>query len=83
MSTVQQITNLRHSCATDRRAYSSLEAYWNAFLIWRKRRRLQSELYSLTDSELRDIGITRGEIDYISSKASDTTTAPTLDVRYW
>jgi len=35
-----------------------------------QRRRLQTELYRLTDSELMDIGITRGEIDYVASSHS-------------
>jgi uncharacterized protein YjiS (DUF1127 family) len=53
----------------DRKAqvYSPLETYWNAFQEWRKRERLRTELRLLTDSELTDIGITRGEIDYVTS----------------
>jgi|EndMetStandDraft_2_1072991.scaffolds.fasta_scaffold22905_4 uncharacterized protein YjiS (DUF1127 family) len=84
MSTVHEISKWHQQSAnTGRAAYSPLEAYWNAFKIWRKRRMLQTELSSLTDRELIDIGITRGEIDYVSSKASDITKTPTLDVRYW
>ena len=40
---------------------------WGAFHQWRKRDRLRAELYSLNDRELVDIGITRGEIDFLSS----------------
>ena len=47
--------------------YSPLETYWNAFQEWRKREKLRTELCHLTDSELADIGITRGEIDYVAS----------------
>jgi uncharacterized protein YjiS (DUF1127 family) len=32
-----------------------------------KRERLRTQLCRLTDSELADIGITRGEIDYVAS----------------
>jgi uncharacterized protein YjiS (DUF1127 family) len=41
--------------------------YWNAFQEWRKREKLRTQLRRLTDSELADIGITRGEIDYVAS----------------
>ena len=70
MSTIHEITKLQHPATTKRQVYSPLEAYWNAFQEWRKRRRLQSELCRLTDSELMDIGITRGEIDYVASDHS-------------
>ncbi|MEH2494605.1 uncharacterized protein YjiS (DUF1127 family) [Bradyrhizobium sp. AZCC 1678] len=66
MRTVQEITNLRHPTTADRPVYSPLEAYWKAFQEWRKRRRLQTELCRLTDSELMDIGITRIEIDCVA-----------------
>jgi len=70
MSTIQEITKLQPPATTKRQVYSPLEAYWKAFQEWRKRRRLQTELYRLTDSELMDIGITRGEIDYVASNHS-------------
>ena len=47
--------------------YSPFEKYWNAFLEWRKRDKLRIELSRLTDSELADIGISRGDIDYVAS----------------
>jgi uncharacterized protein YjiS (DUF1127 family) len=50
-----------------RQVYSPLDAYWNAFQEWRKRERLRTQLCRLTDSELMDIGITPGEIDYVAS----------------
>ena len=69
MSTIQEITELRPATAK-RQVYSPLEAYWNAFQEWRKREKLRTELCRLTDSELADIGITRGEIDYAASNRS-------------
>jgi uncharacterized protein YjiS (DUF1127 family) len=66
MSTIQGTTELGPTTAK-RQVHSPLEAYWNAFQEWRKRERQRSELYRLTDSELMDIGITRGEIDYFAS----------------
>ena len=69
MSTIQETTGLRPATAK-RQVYSPLEAYWNAFQDWRKREKLRTELCRLTDSELADIGITRGEIDYVASNRS-------------
>ena len=69
MSTIHVPTELGPATAK-RRVYSPLEAYWNAFREWRKREKLRTELCRLTDSELMDIGITRGEIDYVASNRS-------------
>ena len=69
MSTIQDTTELGPATAK-RQVYSPLEAYWNAFQEWRKREKLRTELCHLTDSELMDIGITRGEIDYVASNRS-------------
>jgi uncharacterized protein YjiS (DUF1127 family) len=69
MSTIHGTTELEPATAK-RQVYSPLEAYWNAFLEWRKRERLRAQLYRLTDSELMDIGVMRGEIDYVASNNS-------------
>ena len=66
MSTIYGTTKLGPITAR-RQVYSPLEAYWNTFQEWRKRDRLRAELHRLTDSELLDIGISRGEIDYVAS----------------
>jgi uncharacterized protein YjiS (DUF1127 family) len=66
MSTSFRTTGLGPATAK-RQVYSPLETYWNAFQEWRKRERLRTQLCRLTDSELVDIGITRGEIDYVAS----------------
>ena len=66
MSTIHGITELGPATAT-RQVYSPFEEYWNAFLEWRKLDRMRTQLCHLTDSELADIGITRGEIDYVAS----------------
>ena len=66
MSTTHGTTELEQ--ATPRpQVYSPLEAWWDAFQLWRKRERRRAELCRLTDSELMDIGITRGEIDHVSN----------------
>ena len=40
---------------------------WGAFQERRKRERLRAELSSLSDLELKDTAITRGETDYVAS----------------
>jgi uncharacterized protein YjiS (DUF1127 family) len=37
---------------------------------WRERRKLRANLYDLSDRELQDIGIARGEVDYVASNRS-------------
>lgn len=69
MSTIQGPIELGPATAR-RQVYSPLEAYWNTFQEWRKGGKLRTELCRLTDSELADIGITRGEIDYVVSNRS-------------
>lgn len=66
MSTIHGITEPVTATAK-RQVYSPLEVYWGAFLEWRKRDRLRTQLCHLTDHELADIGITRGGIDAVAS----------------
>ena len=66
MSTIHGINELGPATAK-RQVYSPFEQYWNAFQAWRKREKLRRQLCHLTDSELADIGITRSEIDYVTS----------------
>ncbi len=54
-------------------ALSFLKRYWRAFQERRQRERLRAALQYLSDRELMDMGITRGEIDYITPhRAIDT-----------
>jgi len=69
MSTIQGTTEFG-SATAKRQVYSPLEAYWITFQEWRKRGRLRTQLCRLTDSELADIGLTRGEIDHVISNRS-------------
>jgi uncharacterized protein YjiS (DUF1127 family) len=71
MSTIQGTTELGPAAAK-RQVYSPLETYWSAFQEWRKRERLQATLDNLSDRELNDIGIARGEIDYVVRSALST-----------
>jgi uncharacterized protein YjiS (DUF1127 family) len=66
MSTINETAALRPASAK-RQVYSPLEAYWDEFREWCQREKLRVRLGRLTDYELADIGITRGEIDYVVS----------------
>jgi uncharacterized protein YjiS (DUF1127 family) len=44
---------------------------WNALQERRKRARLRAALYGLQDRELRDIGVARGEIEYLALNGTD------------
>jgi len=39
--------------------------YWNYLKTWRKHRKLVKDLNRLTNAQLKDIGISRGEIDHL------------------
>jgi len=45
--------------------HSSLGRFLAAVAGWRQRRRLAAELYALNDRMLKDIGISRWEIEWI------------------
>jgi len=59
MSTISQTTVLQ------RRHGGAFRNFWAAFQEWRRWERLRHDLCSLSDQELKDIGITYGEIDYV------------------
>jgi uncharacterized protein YjiS (DUF1127 family) len=69
MSTIYGTAELTPATAK-RHVYSPFEIYWIAFQEWRKRAKLRGQLYLLTDSELADIGVTRGEVDYVAFNRS-------------
>ena len=50
--------------AATRSVRGLLKRYWNAFQERRRNPRLS--LHDLSDRELMDIGLTRGELDYVS-----------------
>ena len=57
----------KRATRSTQRVSNFLGSCWVAFHRWRKRDRLRTELFGLSDRELMDIGITRGEIDYFAS----------------
>jgi uncharacterized protein YjiS (DUF1127 family) len=61
------------SIASARSVPGLLKRYWRAFQERRQRKGLGVALHDLSDRELRDIGLTRDEIDYITpQRAMDT-----------
>jgi len=65
MSTIYGVTAIpRTNLAT--RILGSFEWCRAAALEWRQRERLKTGLHQLSDAELIDIGISRGEIDYVA-----------------
>jgi uncharacterized protein YjiS (DUF1127 family) len=54
------------AAASTRSLLSLLKRYWRAFQERRQRQSLRATLHELSDRELMDIGLTRGEIDYIA-----------------
>ena len=70
MSTAHSAIGLIGMTGSTRRVASFFRRYWDAFQERRKRERLRADLSELNDWELQDMGITRGEIDYIASNRS-------------
>jgi len=60
----------KHAIAPARPRLTVLGWCWTALRDWQERVLLQERLCDLSDRELRDIGITRGEIDYIAANRS-------------
>lgn len=70
MDTTFSTTGLAQTTRSTRRVFNLFRRYWGAFQERRKRERLRADLCGLDDRELQDIGITRGEVDYVVSNRS-------------
>jgi len=70
MNTDHGLTGLRQALVSARPVLSLFERYWNMVQERRKREERRVDLWELSDRELMDIGITRGEIDYVASNRS-------------
>src|SRR5882672_12053113 len=69
MNTTFSTTGLALTTGSTRRVFSLFSlfrSYWGAFQEWRKRERLRADLCGLNDREPQNIGITRGELDYVA-----------------
>ena len=69
MSTTYGARELGSTAASIHRV-SGFRKYWAALQEWNKRRKVRAALDHLSDMELMDIGVTRGEIDYVASHRS-------------
>ena len=67
MSTIHWVTGLGQTATLAGRVSRFFKACRNAFEERRQRQVLRDRLSDLSDRELVDIGITRGEIDYVAS----------------
>ena len=72
MSAIYGPTSSAQAAASTPRIFSAFRGFWDALQEWRKWERPRADLGSLSDQELMDIGISRGEIDYVASnRATD------------
>lgn len=67
MNTIYQTTGLVQTTLAQPSNVGPSKNCWTAFQEWRKWDRLRRNLCNLSDRELMDIGITYGEIDYVTS----------------
>jgi uncharacterized protein YjiS (DUF1127 family) len=66
MKTASSLLHPRQAMV-ERRGFTILAHCRNALIEWRKRERVRAELNCLSDRELLDIGIARGEVDHVAS----------------
>ena len=72
-ATERDAAALRSDIALPRSILSLITHYWRAFQERRSRRGPGVTLQDLSDRQLKDIGLTRGEIDYLTpQRAIDT-----------
>jgi uncharacterized protein YjiS (DUF1127 family) len=67
MSTIYGAAGWGRRFASARYILNFLERYWDAYRERREREKLRGDLFDLNDRDLMDIGISRGEIDYVAS----------------
>ena len=70
MNTARSAAGLGQAPASTQGFSSSIRSYWDTFQEWRECEKLRSRMNNLTDQELRDIGIARGDIDYVAANRS-------------
>jgi uncharacterized protein YjiS (DUF1127 family) len=70
MDTTYNVSRLGRSLAPVRLGLSLFGNCCVALLEWHGRQRIRARLFELSDRELHDIGISRGEVDYVASNRS-------------
>jgi uncharacterized protein YjiS (DUF1127 family) len=66
MSTIYVTTAFGRTTTPMRRALSVFEKCLNMLYEWHQRNALRGVMYNLSDRELQDVGMTRGEIEYVT-----------------
>lgn len=56
---------------------------WLRYLAWRKQRRLHAAVHELSDEQLRDIGLTRAEVDALAGHRAAIDTLSADAMRLW
>jgi uncharacterized protein YjiS (DUF1127 family) len=70
MNTARGVIGFERNTGSKRRIFSFFKGYWAALQERRKREKLRADLSCFSDFELNDIGIARGEIDYVVANRS-------------
>jgi uncharacterized protein YjiS (DUF1127 family) len=71
MDAIYNLVELTQTMRSARLGFTFLKHAWGALREWRERSRLRARLYDLSDRELRDIGMTRGEVEYVAANRSE------------
>jgi uncharacterized protein YjiS (DUF1127 family) len=56
---------------------------WRNWLAWRQQRRLRAAVHELSDEQLKDIGLTRGELDALSGHRAAIDTLSPSAMQLW
>ena len=70
MNMAHGVIGFERTTGSKGRIFSFFKGYWTALQERRKREKLRADLSCLNDFELNDIGIARGEIDYVVANRS-------------
>ena len=68
MTTATNLFEWTHAIGLTRVGVAVLSRCWTALLEWRRRAKIRDELYQMSDRELSDFGISRGEIEHIAAR---------------
>jgi uncharacterized protein YjiS (DUF1127 family) len=70
MSTTYNVVASKKAIVPARPGLTVFQKWLAAFHEWRQRNRVRADLHGLSDRELMDMGIGRGEVDYVASNRS-------------
>ena len=76
MATVRKVSDVPRAATVASYVGAFLIGCWITFQERRKRARLRAVLHGLSERDLKDVGIARSEIDYLSLNGTDLRTDP-------